>query len=97
MVLGLFLVPVAACEVLCGYGPADNRLLRAEEMVESGELLALTPAELDLALGPHNGRTIAETDRAYFLRKDSSCIDSEWLAVNFGADGRVDSVRIAQD
>jgi hypothetical protein len=92
----LIVLPIGACGLLCGYGPSDERLNDAPRLVETRELVGLNESELEARIGPWNGRTIGAGERAYFLGKDDSCIDSDWLVVEM-SDGTVTSTRIGHD
>lgn len=77
---------------------ANDRLDDAHQMVEDGLLLGLSADDLAALLGPPSGgKTFIGFDQGYYLRPDGICIDSEWLAVRFDGEGRVETAEIYFD
>lgn len=79
----------------CFFGDLDVRA--AERMVESGELIGVLPREVPARFGePRMGRF--GTDLHYYLGSDGGfCVDSTWLVVNLGEEGRIAFAGIATD
>jgi hypothetical protein len=85
------------CALNCGPYALDARLGDAPRWVRDGVLLGLTSSELDARVGRQSPRSFSGWDRAYFLHSQQSCVDSVWLVVHFGPDGRVDRAAITND
>ena len=81
---------------------ADNhvRLSMVEWLVRSGRLDGLARPQVMELLGPPNGDSyFREWDLVYLLGPERGLfsIDSEWLVVRFGADGRVAEYDVVRD
>lgn len=79
----------------CWFGDGDVKAAR--RMVEDGELIGLLPREVPARFGePRTGRF--GTDLHYYLGPDGGfCVDSTWLVVNLGEEGRITFAGIATD
>ena len=76
------------------------RLGMADRLVARGTLMGKTRAEvIDLLGEPSGSGYFAHADLKYWLGRERSyfSIDSEWLVVRLGADGRVIEYRIVHD
>jgi hypothetical protein len=105
--IGICLLPflaLGACAapmlLICSRETSNPELRKAPQLVEQGALIGLSREEVVGRLGePNDGKILAEWDAAYWLRPDDSlvCVDSKWLAINFGEDGRVERAAITND
>ena len=87
----------STCYPLCD-GHVDARLRNPDKIIRDRELLGLDEDELTRAIGkPAEGWHFSGWDQAYYVGSDGSCIDSKWLVVKFGNDGRVEKVGITND
>lgn len=79
-----------------GSGP---RLRMADRMIARRALEGLSRTELIAKLGPPDSHIFPGYDMIYLLGPERGfvSIDSEWLAVQFGADGRVTGARLVRD
>jgi hypothetical protein len=86
-----------------GNPPFDDeapRLRMADGLLKSGALLGKTRSEVGDMLGPQTTSSkFREFDLVYWLGPERSFvrIDSEWLVMNLGPDGRVENARIVTD
>ncbi|MGE3073024.1 MAG: hypothetical protein AB7N24_02785 [Dehalococcoidia bacterium] len=86
-----------ACSSVCD-GYVDSRLKDPKEIVQDGRLLGLDNEGLYEAIGePADGWHFDGWDQAYYIGSDDSCVDSKWLVVKLGPDGRVVRVGITND
>jgi hypothetical protein len=81
---------------------ADNpvRLNMVEWLVRSGRLDGLTRSQVLELLGqPDGGPYFREWDLVYWLGPERGLmgIDSEWLVLRIGSDGRVAEYRVVRD
>lgn len=81
---------------------ADNhvRVRMIESLLHGGQLDGLTRPQVIALLGePDGGSYFKEWDLVYWLGPERGLmgIDSEWLVVRFGPDGRVSEYRVARD
>lgn len=77
-----------------------TRLRMVEHLRASGRLDRLTQAEAVALLGDPDERRWGDDDRAWIWRLGPDRgigIDSSWLRLKFGSDGRVESHRIVED
>jgi len=75
------------------------RLRMADDLIGSGKLQGLTRAEIfSLLSEPPKTDYFKEYDLVYYLgpERSSISIDSEWLVVKFGQDGRVAKAAIVR-
>ena len=80
--------------------PASVRLRMADDLVENKKLIGLTRQEVVARLGgPPKTEYFENFDLVYYLGPERGfmSIDSEWLVVKFGPDGRVERAAIAND
>ena len=80
--------------------PASVRLRMADDLVENKTLIGLTRQEVVARLGePPKTEYFKNFDLVYYLGPERGfiSIDSEWLVVKFGPDGRVQRAAIAND
>jgi hypothetical protein len=80
--------------------PASVRLRMADDLVDSKKLIGLTRQEVVTRLGePPKTEYFKEFDLVYYLGPERGfiSIDSEWLVLKFGPDGRVERAAIARD
>jgi hypothetical protein len=82
-------------ELLCQRS-RDARFRNIEGIVESGELLGLTPEAVSARFGAPRSGSKFGADQFYYVGPDSACIDSVWLAL-YVQDGVVVRARIATD
>lgn len=71
-----------------------------EWLVRSGQLDALTRAQVVELLGPPDGGTyFRDWDFVYRLGPERGLVgfDSEWLVLRIGSDGRVAEYRVVRD
>lgn len=76
------------------------RLRMIEWLVRSGQLDALTRAQVVELLGPPDGGTyFRDWDFVYRLGPERGLVglDSEWLVLRIGSDGRVAEYRVVRD
>jgi len=80
--------------------PASVRLRMADDLVENKKMIGLTRQEVVARLGePPKTEYFKNFDLVYYLGPERGFmgIDSEWLVVKFGPDGRVERAEIAND
>jgi hypothetical protein len=80
--------------------PASVRLRMADDLVGHKRLIGLTRQEVIVRLGePPKTEYFKESDLVYYLGPERSfiSIDSEWLVLKLGPDGRVTMATIARD
>jgi len=80
--------------------PASVRLRMADDLVENKKLIGLTRQEVVARLGePPKTEYFKEFDLVYYLGPERGfiSIDSEWLVLKLGPDGRVKRATIARD
>jgi hypothetical protein len=76
----------------------NPELRGATSSVKDGSIIGLDPAALSQRLGPaSNGKTFLGWDEGWYLGPDSACVDSRWLVVRFGPDGRVKAAGLYND
>jgi hypothetical protein len=76
------------------------RLRMIEWLMRSGQLDGLTRPEVATLLGPANEtRYFSDWDLVYWLGPERGMfrIDSEWLVIRFGPNGRVSEYRVVRD
>jgi hypothetical protein len=77
------------------------RLRMADGLLRDGRLIGLTRAQVDALLGPQNttGNFRPEYEYVYWLGAERGyiSIDSEWLVLRLGPDGRVAQARLVRD
>ncbi|NIJ21207.1 hypothetical protein FHS95_002910 [Sphingomonas naasensis] len=81
---------------------SDNhvRLTMVDQLVESGQLDGLIrPQVLELLGPPDGGPYFRDWDFVYWLGPERGfmSIDSEWLVLRMGSDGRVSEYRVVRD
>jgi hypothetical protein len=81
---------------------SDNhvRLRMVDPLLESGRLEGLTrPQVLELLGPPDGGSYFRDWDFVYWLGPERGfiSIDSEWLVLRLGSDGRVSEYRVVRD
>lgn len=79
---------------------ATPRLRMIDGLISSGVLLGKTPNEIDLMLGkPTDTNYFADFDVVYWLGKERGfiSIDSEWLVIGFGDNGKTSEVHVVRD
>jgi hypothetical protein len=79
---------------------ASVRLRMADDLVENKKLIGLTRQEVVARLGePPKTEYFKEFDMVYYLGPERGfiSIDSEWLVLKLGPDGRVIRATIAND
>jgi len=82
------------------YGSEAPRLRLADGLVQSKSLLGRSSSDVAAMLGPPSKTSkFREFDLVYWLGPERSfvSIDSEWLVIRLGADGRVSDVQIVTD
>jgi hypothetical protein len=80
--------------------PASVRLRMADDLVNSQKLVGLTRQEVVALLGePPKTEYFKEFDLVYYLGPERGfmSIDSEWLVLKLGIEGRVKRATIAHD
>jgi len=80
--------------------PASVRLRMADDLVDNKKLVGLTRQEVVARLGePPKTEYFKEFDLVYYLGPERGfmSIDSEWLVLKLGPDGRVVKATIARD
>jgi len=80
--------------------PASVRLRMADDLVDNKKLIGLTRQEVVARLGePPKTEYFKEFDLVYYLGPERGfiSIDSEWLVLKLGPDGRVKRATIARD
>ncbi len=80
--------------------PASARLRMADDLVNSQRLVGLTRQEVVVLLGePPKTEYFKEFDLVYYLGPERGfmSIDSEWLVLKLGPEGRVKRATIARD
>ena len=80
--------------------PASARLRMADDLVDNKKLIGLTRLEVVARLGqPPETEYFKDFDLVYYLgtERDFISIDSEWLVLKLGPDGRVTRATIARD
>lgn len=80
--------------------PASVRLRMADDLVSNKKLIGLARQEVVARLGePPKTEYFKEFDLVYYLGPERGfiSIDSEWLLLNLGPDGRVQRATIARD
>ena len=80
--------------------PASVRLRMADDLVENKKLIGLTRQEVVARLGePPKTEYFKEFDLVYYLGPERGfiSIDSEWLVLKLGPDGRVVRATIVRD
>jgi len=80
--------------------PASVRLRMADDLVDSKKLIGLTRQEVVARLGePPKTEYFKEFDMVYYLGPERGfiSIDSEWLVLKLGPEGRVVRATIAND
>jgi hypothetical protein len=80
--------------------PASVRLRMADDLVDNKKLIGLTRLEVVALLGePPKTEYFKEFDMVYYLGPERGfiSIDSEWLVLKLGPDGRVVRATIAND
>jgi hypothetical protein len=80
--------------------PASVRLRMADDLVENKKLMGLTRQEVVARLGePPKTEYFKNFDLVYYLGPERGfiSIDSEWLVLKLGPDGRVVRATIAND
>jgi len=80
--------------------PASVRLRMADDLVDNKKLIGLTRQEVVARLGePPKTEYFKEFDMVYYLGPERGfmSIDSEWLVLKIGPDGRVVRATIARD
>ena len=80
--------------------PASVRLRMADDLVDNKKLIGLTRQEVVARLGePPKTEYFKEFDLVYNLGPERGfiSIDSEWLVLKLGPDGRVNRATIARD
>jgi hypothetical protein len=80
--------------------PESARLRMADDLIRTQKLLGLTRHEVVTLLGePPKTEYFKEFDLVYFLGPERGFmgVDSEWLVLKLGPDGRVNRATIARD
>lgn len=80
--------------------PASVRLRMADDLVDNKKLIGLTRQQVVSRLGePPKTGYFKEFDLVYYLGPERGfiSIDSEWLVLKLGPDGRVSRATIARD
>jgi hypothetical protein len=80
--------------------PASVRLRMADDLVDNKKLIGLTRQEVVVRLGePPKTEYFKEFDLVYYLGPERGfiSIDSEWLVLKLGPEGRVKRATIARD
>jgi len=80
--------------------PAFVRLRMADDLVDNNKLIGLTRQEVVARLGePPKTEYFKEFDVVYYLGPERGfiSIDSEWLVLKLGPDGRVERAAIVHD
>ena len=80
--------------------PASVRLRMADDLVSNKKLIGLARQEVVARLGePPKTEYFKDFDLVYYLGPERGfiSIDSEWLLLNLGPDGRVQRATIAHD
>lgn len=83
-----------------GWSDWPVRLTMADDLVASGTLRERTRDEVEALLGPPTETPkFATWDMIYYLGPERSLlrIDSEWLVLKFGADGRAREISLVRD
>ena len=83
-----------------GSGSGDPEIDKAEQIVKDGSVKTMTLNDLTQLFGkPNADGYFKDWDSAFVLGFDKRAysVDSSWLVVNYGADGKVTEARIAQD
>lgn len=96
MWLGMAAIGSSGCGGLCGRA-GDARLRDAPEMVKEGRLTGLDRDQLNSILGATAQKSFQSWDSAYYIGPDNACVDSTWLVLRFGPDGRVSESAITND
>lgn len=81
-------------------GSEDDRIRMVDDLVDDVLRVGMTRAEIEGLLGPVSQTSkFADWDLVYRLGMERSLmsIDSEWLVVRLGAEGRVTEFRIVRD
>lgn len=76
------------------------RLTMADDLIRSGMLQDKTMAEIVTLIGPPTDTSYFATwDMVYYLGPERGVfrIDSEWLVLKFGPDGRATEIQLVRD
>ncbi len=95
-IAGFLVLGSSGLDVLCGRD-VQGTLQEAPQMVRTGGLIGLDKTQLESLLGPASQKTFQSWDTAYYLGPDDACVDSRWLVLRFGAEGRVIESAVAND
>lgn len=83
------------------FSPDNPRLRMADGLIRDGSLNGMTQAQVDALLGPQTetGKFRPEYTGVYWLGAERGyiSIDSEWLVLKLGPDGKVAQVRLVRD
>lgn len=77
------------------------RLRMADGLIRDGRLIGMTGAQVDALLGPQNQTENFRPEYAYVYwlgaERGYISIDSEWLVLKLGRDGKVAEARLVRD
>jgi hypothetical protein len=77
----------------------NPRLANVDQLIRDDVLLGMDAEQARQLLGPSHPdvRMFRDWDSHYYVRPRAYCVDSDWLVLRFGPDGKVTEVRIVND